>query len=126
MADLTNIGIYTAILTGEGGKTPTDQTVEWSIINHVDEFGDPDLEGTGEAIEGEVELTPGGMEFAVQAVEAGYIKIVCSSSDGNAVAEKIVQIVVVDIGDIILVDSIDIGGPDILGIPAEPEEDEGE
>ena len=124
MANLTNIGIYTATLTGEGGKTPTDQTVTWSIVNRVDEAGDPDVNGTGEAIEGEVELIPGGIEFAVQAVAAGYIKIVCASNDGGAVAEKVVRIIEVGEEDIVLVDSIDISGPEVLGIPAEPEDGE--
>ena len=122
MAEISNIGVYTAILTGVDSKTPTDQTVKWSIVNHVDEFGDPDIEGTGEAIEGESELTPGGIEFAVQAVAAGYIKIVCASNDGNAVGEKVVEIVEVAIEDIVLVDSIDIDGPNVLGIPKEPDD----
>ena len=122
MAEISNIGVYTAILTGVDSKTPTDQTVNWSIVNHVDEHGDPDIEGTGEAIEGESELTPGGIEFAVQAVAAGYIKIVCASNDGNAVGEKVVEIVEVAIEDIVLVDSIDIDGPNVLGIPKEPDD----
>jgi len=109
-------GQYFASLIGEDNAIPTDQTVQWSIINHVDEYGDPDINGTGEAQIDQtgVDNETGQPECWVEAMAPGYIKLVCIANDtGGVFDSKVIEIVVVE--DPVLVDTISIFGPNTLG-----------